>query len=58
MKKQIIPAGATIDELKKKAAECERQAQQEKEPAASELREKANLYKQWIALLRSGRWTS
>ncbi|MGA7292738.1 MAG: hypothetical protein WBW53_13595 [Terriglobales bacterium] len=54
----IIPASATISELKKKAAECEEKAKQAPEPEAAKLREEALLYRQWIAALRSGKWHS
>jgi hypothetical protein len=54
----IIPAGATISELKKKAAECEGKANQASEPKAAKLREEALLYREWIAVLRSGKWHS
>jgi len=55
---KLIPAGATIAELEKKAADCEEKAKQEAEPAATKLREEALLYREWIAALRSGRWHS
>ena len=54
----VVPAKPTIDELQQKAAECDKQADAEAEPRARELREKAQLYRAWIAELRSGRWTS
>lgn len=54
----IIPAGATISELKKKAAECEAKAKQAAEPEAAKLTEEALLYREWIAVLRSGKWHS
>ena len=52
----FVSPGATIAELAERAAECERQAQIETEPLASEFREKARFYRGWIAQLRSGRW--
>jgi len=55
---KIIPAGARISELKKKAAECEEKANQASEPEAAKLREEALLYREWIAALRSGKWHS
>lgn len=55
---RIIPADATIAELKKKAADCDRKAKQETEPEATKLREEALLYREWIAALRSGTWHS
>jgi hypothetical protein len=55
---KIIPAGATISELKRKAAECEAKAEQASEPEAAKLREEALLYRDWIAVLRSGKWHS
>ena len=54
---KIIPAEATIKELKKKAEECEQKASQESEPLASELREKAGLFREWITVLKTGKWT-
>ena len=56
--RSFLPPGSTIAELEQKAAQCETQADGETEPKAIELREKAKLYRNWIALLRSGRWTS
>lgn len=58
MERQIIPPDATIAELKKQVAECEKQALAEAEPLATELREKAKLLREWIAQLRSGHWTA
>ena len=55
---KIVPADATILELKKKAAECEEKAYQASEPEAAKLREEALLYQEWIAALRSGKWHS
>jgi hypothetical protein len=40
---ELIPAGATIEELEKKAADCERKARLETEPKATKLREEALL---------------
>jgi hypothetical protein len=53
---KLIPAGATIEELEKKAADCERKAKRETEPEATKLREEALLCREWIAALRSGKW--
>lgn len=55
---RIIPAGATISELEKKAADCEYNAKRHAEPEATKLREEALLYREWIAVLRSGKWHS
>jgi hypothetical protein len=55
---EIVPAGATISELKRKATECEEKAKQAAEPEAAKLREEALLYREWIAVLRSGKWNS
>lgn len=41
---KIIPAGDTINELKKNAEECEQIARVEAEPVASKIREKAALF--------------
>jgi len=58
MNHTFIPADATLAELEKKAADCEQRATQEQEPLAIALREEAKLYREWIATLRSGWWTS
>jgi hypothetical protein len=58
MKQDVVPAGATIDELRQKATSCEEQAAEAAEPRASALREEAKLYRKWIALWRTGAWTS
>jgi hypothetical protein len=55
---KLIPAGATIAELERKAADCEEKAKQEAEPEARRLREEALLYREWIAALSSGKWHS
>jgi len=55
---RIVPAGATIAELKKKAADCEEKAKQTAEPEATRLREEALFCREWIAALRSGLWHS
>ena len=55
---EIVPAGATIAELKKKAADCEEKAKQAAEPEAAKLKEEALLYREWIAVLRSATWHS
>ena len=55
---RIIPAGATIAELKSKLADCEQKAKQAVGHEATKLKEEAQLYREWIALLRSGKWHS
>jgi len=55
---KLIPAGATIAKLEKKAADCEEKAKQEAEPEATKLREEALLYREWISALNSGKWHS
>jgi hypothetical protein len=55
---KIMPSGGTISDLKKKATECEEKAKQASEPEAAKLREEALLYREWIAVLRSGKWHS
>ena len=55
---KLVPAGATIEELQKKAAACEEKAEAEPEPEATQLREEAALYREWIAALNSRRWHS
>jgi hypothetical protein len=55
---KLVPAGATIEELQKKAAACEERAKCEPETRGREMREEALLYREWIAALNSGRWHS
>jgi hypothetical protein len=55
---RIVPAGATIAELKRKAADLEEKAKQAPEPEATRLKEEALLCREWIAALRSGLWHS
>ena len=55
---EIVPAGATISALKRKAKEYEEKAKQAPEPEAAKLREEALLCREWIAVLRSGQWHS
>jgi len=54
----FIPPDATIVELEKKAAGCEQRAAKAEEPLAEDLRQEAKRYREWVAALRSGRWTS
>jgi hypothetical protein len=58
MIQRIIPSGATISELKKKAADCEEKAKQVPESEAGRLREEALLFRDWIAALQSRKWHS
>jgi hypothetical protein len=58
MNSRFVPAGTTIAELEKKAADCERWAEEAGEPQAAELRKEAKLYREWVVSLRSGHWTS
>ncbi len=53
--KHFIPRDATVDELEQKAAVCEQQASAEQEPRAADLRDKAELYREWR--LRFGKGT-
>ena len=55
---RVVPAGATISELKRKAADCEEKAKQAAEPEAAKLREEALLFREWIAALQPGKWHS
>jgi hypothetical protein len=55
---KIIPADDTIDALEKKACEYEEKAKGESDPIASALREKAELCREWIAALKTRKWTS
>jgi hypothetical protein len=54
----IVPAGKTIAELEKKAEECENKAKQEVEPLASQLKQEASLFREWVKTLKSRKWTS
>jgi hypothetical protein len=54
---KIVPADAIAD-LAKKATELEKEAKTGSERIATHLREKAKLCREWIAALKSGRWTS
>jgi len=58
MEQRVIPRDATIAELERKADDAEKESAKEPEPRATELREIAKLYREWIRQLRSGRWTS
>jgi hypothetical protein len=58
MDAKIIPSDATIAELKKKVKECQEQAKTAPARRARELREKAALFREWIASLKHGKWTS
>ena len=58
MRCDFIPPDATIAELEKKAADYEQKATEAMEVQAAELRQEAKIYREWIAALRSGRWTS
>ena len=58
MKREFIPADATIADLNKQAVDCDEQAAKAAEPLASELRERAKQLRAWIQGLRSGRWTA
>jgi hypothetical protein len=53
---KIVPAGATIAELEKKAAEFEEKAKTEPDRIATRLTEKAKLCREWIAALKSRKW--
>ena len=55
---QIIPAEATIAELEKKAAKYERAAIEEATSGSPGLKAKAELCREWIAILKSGYWKS
>jgi hypothetical protein len=58
LKQHFIPRDATVAELERKAAECDKKAETEPEPRATQLREEAKLYREWVTSLRSERWTS
>ena len=58
MGSRFVSPDATIAELEKKAADCEQRAAKAAEPQAAKLRQEAKLCWEWVAALRSGRWTS
>jgi hypothetical protein len=58
VRSHFVPPDATIAELEKKAAECKQKAEKSEVPLAAELRQEAKLCREWIAALRSGRWTA
>ena len=53
---RLIPADATIAEPENKATDCEEKAKKEAEPEATRFREEAILCREWISVLRSGKW--
>jgi len=55
---RIVPADTTIADLERKARECEQAAQNQPEPAATNLKELAALCHEWIARLKSREWTA
>jgi len=55
---RIVPMGAVLSDLRKKADECEEKAEQASEPEATKLREEAQQCRQWAASLRFGEWCS
>lgn len=55
---KIIPADTTIAELEKKACEHEEKAKGESDPIAARLRDEAELCREWIAALKTRKWTS
>jgi hypothetical protein len=55
---KIVPTSPTLKDMKREAEEREHEAGAQQEPHASALREKAVLLREWIASLRTGRWTS
>jgi hypothetical protein len=55
---KILPPEPTIEALKREAGQCEQTAGDESESRASKLREKAALLREWIAVLKTGKWTS
>jgi hypothetical protein len=55
---KVVPAGPTIEEIRKQADDCEQRANKAPEPLATRLREKAELLREWMKSLRTGAWTS
>jgi hypothetical protein len=55
---KIVPAGPTIEEIKREANDCEQRANKAAEPLATRLREKAELLREWMKSLRTGAWKS
>ncbi len=58
LSRHFVPLDRTIAELERKAADCEQKAAKAEEPLAAELLQEAKLSREWVAALRSGRWTS
>lgn len=58
MKNQFVSPHATIAELEKKAAQCEREAEKSEEPRAAELRKEAKACRDWARTLRTGPWSA
>jgi hypothetical protein len=54
----FVPANATVEELEKKAADCEQRAAQLNDATDTTLQKEAELYRSWIVVLRSGQWTA
>ncbi|SRR5260370_37072231 len=55
---KIIPADDVIADLEREARGCEARTQSEPKQIATKLKEQANLLRDWITALKSGRWTS
>jgi hypothetical protein len=55
---KIVPAGPTIEELKRQAGDCDQRVKAAPEPLATRLREKAEILREWMKLLRTGAWKS
>jgi hypothetical protein len=58
MSRHFAPPDSTIAELEKRAFDCEQKAAKAEESLAAALRQEAKLCREWLAALRSGRWTS
>ena len=55
---KLVPAGDVLADLAKKAAEYDGAANEIPEPTATNLRKLADLCRDWIKILKFGRWTA
>ncbi len=55
---RFVPADTSIAELERRAAECERNAKSETGEKGLALRQEAELYREWILILRKEHWNS
>jgi len=55
---KIIPAHATIKDLCERAEALEKQSEKEAEPLKTQLHQQAEECREWIRVLRTGKWQS